>query len=63
MLQAVLAEDQAGAFVFGPESLHWRDLTLTATELASARNQLLGSIGSCYADIPQAELRRLGWWE
>jgi hypothetical protein len=60
-LEAVLAEEDATAFAFGPDSLRWRDLTLTATELASARNQLLGSFGSCYADIPQAELRRLGW--
>lgn len=61
MLESVLAEEQSTAFAFGPESLRWRDLTLTATELASARNQLLGSFGSCYADIPQAELQRLGW--
>lgn len=60
-LETVLSEEQATAFAFGPESLRWRDLTLTAAELASARNQLLGSFGSCYTDTPLAELRRLGW--
>lgn len=62
-LEQVLAEELPQAFVFGPETLQWGGLVLTSAELVAARNQLLVSFGSCFTDIPQAELRRLGWWD
>ncbi len=63
VLESVLAETRAQAFVFGPEAMHWGEFKLSAIELANARAQLLVSFGSCYTDIPQLELQQLGWSE
>lgn len=61
VLETVLTEAQAQAFVFEPETMHWGKFSLSADELTASRAQLLVSFGSCFADIPQLELLRLGW--
>jgi hypothetical protein len=58
---AVLDESDPSAFRPERDSLWWRDLAVTAEDLASCRRQLFRSVGSCSFDEPVAELRELGW--
>ena len=60
-LESVLAGEEAEHFTFGRAKLSWGNHSLDVAELEAARNQLLVSFGSCFTDIPKAELRRLGW--
>jgi hypothetical protein len=60
-LEAVLVEGRAQSFAFGAEALQWGSHRLGIAELAAAREQLLVSFGSCFTDVPQMELQRLGW--
>ena len=60
-LESVLAGEEPQHFTFGQAKLGWGSHSLDMAELESARNQLLVSFGSCFTDVPKAELRRLGW--
>jgi hypothetical protein len=56
----VLSETDPDAFSFG-EAAHWRDTSLDANQLATARKDFIHSIGSCSFEEPVKELKALGW--
>ncbi len=62
LLEAVLEETDPAAFTFDGRTLGWRDRQAKATDVATARRQLLVSFGSCYVEQPRLELQKLGWW-
>ena len=57
----VLADDAGvGAFTFDRDRLRWRDLELTADEIAAGRRSVFVSIGSCSFSEPVEDLVALG---
>ncbi len=62
VVEAVLEETDPAAFTFDARNIVWKEHTLSAGTIATARETLLVSFGSCYADQPRAELQKLGWW-
>ena len=56
----VLAETDASAFRFDDRA-HWRDVSLSATEISAARQEFAHSFGSCSFEEPLADLEQLGW--
>ena len=59
-IEAVLTEERADAFEFGPTGLAWRRRTMKFDEIATARERFAHSFGSCSFDEPLADLRALG---
>jgi hypothetical protein len=59
-IEAVLVEERADAFEFGPTGLAWRRRFLKFDEIATARERFAHSFGSCSFDEPLADLRALG---
>jgi hypothetical protein len=59
-IEAVLVEERADAFEFGPTGLAWRRRFLKFDEIATARERFAHSFGSCSFDEPLADLRGLG---
>jgi hypothetical protein len=57
----VLDEDDPGAFRFDDAGLSWREWALTVEQIASARELVALSFGSCSFDEPRDDLRALGW--
>ena len=57
----LLAERDASAFSFADETVQWRGCTLSDSELASARQLVARSFGSCSFREPVDDLRALGW--
>jgi hypothetical protein len=57
---AVLEERAAAAFRFDDEAASWRDLRLTAEQIAEARARFIAGFGSCSFEEPLADLRNLG---
>lgn len=55
----ILADDNPDSFVFLPDALGWRTLTISAGEVRRLRRQALCSYGSCSFDEPRDELREL----
>ncbi|KEQ23008.1 hypothetical protein [Paenibacillus tyrfis] len=55
----ILADDNPDSFVFLPDALGWKTLTLSADEVRRLRNLALCSYGSCSFDEPRDELREL----
>ena len=43
------------------ETLHWKGLTATASDVAEAREHAALSYGSCSFEEPRDDLRQLGW--
>jgi hypothetical protein len=56
---ALLAEASADAFRFSDESLEWRGLTISVSELARVRREVATSFGSCSFREPVADLQAL----
>ena len=60
-LPALLADEQAGHFKLNGESLQWEaGLSASPEAIASARDALACSFGSCSFDEPREDLRALG---
>lgn len=55
----LLTEQDPAAFVFLPDSVRWREHTLTAAEIGIARDRVATSFGSCSFREPVDELREL----
>lgn len=60
VIAPVLAETDPAAFRFDDHA-HWRDLSLSADQVADARARFAHSFGSCSFEEPVADLERLGW--
>jgi hypothetical protein len=60
-LQEVLGDEDASHFRLEGERFAWRNYSAGSAEIASLRNGLLTSFGSCSFDEPRADLRALGW--
>jgi hypothetical protein len=58
-LADILKERDAAAFVFQEDAAGWRDLRLSAAEIAASRRDFAHSFGSCSFEQPVAELRNL----
>ncbi len=59
LLTELVAEEDAGTFVFEAENLGWRDHTVSAEEVAVARKNMLTSFGSCSFSEPRDDLKKL----
>jgi hypothetical protein len=59
-IEPILAEEDGGAFRFDDRA-HWRDLSLTADQVETARTQFAHSFGSCSFGEPVQDLEALGW--
>jgi hypothetical protein len=59
--EAVLAEQDAGAFAFDDDGASWRDRRVSVDELARMRSELAISFGSCSFEEPVSDLEKLGW--
>lgn len=59
-IAAILAETDQAAFRFDDRA-YWRDLSLSAEQIAEARTQFAHSFGSCSFEEPIADLEQLGW--
>lgn len=59
-IRALVEEEDATQFHLDAAGLRWRELTVTAQEIAQGR-QLFTSFGSCSFDEPREDLRRLHW--
>jgi hypothetical protein len=59
-VQSILADDAPDHFTFDDEGLRWRELRATTKEIATARQNLATSFGSCSFDEPREDLRTLG---
>lgn len=59
-IEPILAEEDAGAFHFD-ECAHWRNLSLTADQIGTARTHFAHSFGSCSFEEPLQDLEALGW--
>ena len=57
----VLAEEDAAEWRVGMDSLHWRNLSWSAGQLATLRRKFFLSIGSCSFEEPIHDLESLGW--
>ena len=59
-IEAVLVEERASAFEFGPTGLAWRKHALRFEQIATARERFAHSFGSCSFEEPLHDLRTLG---
>jgi hypothetical protein len=59
--EAILAEEDAGAFSFDDEGASWRGHRVTTEELRAMRRDFATSFGSCSFEEPIADLRALHW--
>ncbi|MFC5452712.1 hypothetical protein [Paenibacillus aestuarii] len=53
----ILADEQASSFQFSSEGLHWKQFSMTSSEIAAYRDEALCSFGSCSFDEPREEMR------
>jgi hypothetical protein len=59
--EAILSEEDAGAFVFDEEAAAWRGHRVTTDALRTMRREFATSFGSCSFEEPIGDLRALGW--
>ncbi len=60
-VEAILLEEDPGAFAFTDQGFAWRGHALDVATLARLRQRALVSFGSCSFDEPREDLRALGW--
>ena len=60
-VEAILLEEDPGAFAFTDQGFAWRGHALDVATLARLRERALVSFGSCSFDEPREDLRALGW--
>ena len=58
---AILGEEDAGAFAFDDEAASWRGHRVTTEEIRVMRSNFATSFGSCSFEEPISDLRALGW--
>ena len=56
-----LEEEDATAWRFTPDALHWRNHSWSTDQIADLRGQFLIGIGSCSFIEPIQDLESLGW--
>jgi hypothetical protein len=56
-----ISEEDPGAFIVTADAFGWRDMTVDAPAVASARAEAFTSSGSCSFDEPTGDLAALGW--
>jgi hypothetical protein len=59
-LRPILADEDAGNFVFDEAGFRWKDYRAGTEEIVAARQRVV-SFGSCSFDEPRDDLRALGW--
>jgi hypothetical protein len=59
--QAILEDESAASFSFDENSLKWRSLEVTTSQIEAARREFAISFGSCSFDEPREDLRNLRW--
>jgi hypothetical protein len=59
-VRGIIADEDAGSFVFTEEGLCWKDYRATTEEIAAARREAVRSFGSCSFDEPSEDLRAMG---
>jgi len=59
--EAILADDDAGAFAFDDDTAWWRGHAVLTDDLARLRDGFAISFGSCSFEEPVADLKELGW--
>jgi hypothetical protein len=60
MLEEIVADEDAGHFMFDDDAFRWKGHRMTVEQIITARAQVV-SFGSCSFDEPCADLRELGW--
>ncbi|MGM7723175.1 hypothetical protein [Metabacillus sp. Hm71] len=58
-IQAILLDENSTNFSFTTDTLSWRNLTVSSSEINHARNFFAASYGSCSFDEPREELGEL----
>jgi hypothetical protein len=58
-IQAILHDENPTNFSFTKDTLSWRNLTISSSEINDARNFFAASYGSCSIDEPREELGEL----
>ena len=59
--EAILGEDDPGAFRFDDYGVSWRARQVTTEALAAVRRNFATSFGSCSFEEPIDDLREMGW--
>lgn len=59
--EAILSEEDAGAFAFEEEGAAWRGHRVATEALRTMRREFATSFGSCSFEEPIGDLRALGW--
>ena len=59
--EAILSDDDAGAFAFDDDTASWRGHAVLTDDLARLRDGFAISFGSCSFEEPVADLKELGW--
>jgi hypothetical protein len=59
--EAILDEDDAGAFAFDDDTASWRGHAVLTDDLARLRENFAISFGSCSFEEPVQDLKELGW--
>jgi hypothetical protein len=61
LLEMILADEEAGHFVFSDEGFCWGKLWASVERIRAARQQFAIGFGSCSFEEPREDLRALGW--
>jgi hypothetical protein len=61
LLEMILADEEAGHFIFNDEGFCWGKLWVSVERIRAARQQFAIAFGSCSFDEPREDLRALGW--
>jgi hypothetical protein len=59
--EAILEDDDAGAFAFDDDTASWRGHAVLTEDLARLRDGFAISFGSCSFEEPVLDLKELGW--
>jgi hypothetical protein len=59
--EAILAEEDPGAFSFDDDGVSWRSQRVSTDALATMRREFATSFGSCSFEEPMSDLQELGW--
>ena len=59
--EAILSDDDAGAFAFDDDTASWRGHAVLTEDLARLRDGFAISFGSCSFEEPVSDLKELGW--
>jgi hypothetical protein len=60
-LVPILEDEDASDFAFDDDSFRWQNWRASTAQIASIRQNLLISFGSCSFDEPRDDLRAMSW--